>query len=428
MKIAAVIAEYNPFHKGHLYQLATLRNELGADKIIVVLSGDFVQRGAPAILDKYTRCRMALEHGADMVIELPVYFALGSAEYFAQGAVSLLDKLGIVDLLYFGSECGDIDLLMACAETLLEEPPAYQARLKQYLKQGFSFPHARSAAFSALFSDDARDKAPDYEKILAMPNNNLAVEYIKALLRRGSAIRPITLLRKDNGYASTELPSGCFASANAVRNALLTSGAPSDGLRAFLPESVFQYFETAPRCYLSVEDFSPLLHYKLLMQQPEGKNCFTPFYDVNEQLSNTLYNRLPDYSGFSGFALACKSRNLTYARISRCLMHILLDMKQDTVNALKERDYSPYARVLGFRESGRALFTLLKANAAIPIITRPSAARTQSDALAWESFLTDMTASNIYQSIRVRKMTSVSHNKKVCRIPNELTRQIIKLP
>ena len=121
MKIAAIIAEYNPFHNGHLYQLQTLRKQYHIDYIIVVMSGDFMQRGIPAIIDKYDRCRMALENGADLVFELPVYFSLGSAEYFAAGAVSLIDKLGVVESLHFGSECGEIDVLTTCASALAAE-------------------------------------------------------------------------------------------------------------------------------------------------------------------------------------------------------------------------------------------------------------------------------------------------------------------
>jgi len=134
MKIAAVIAEYNPFHNGHLYQLNKIRKEHGADRIIVVMSGDFAQRGIPTIVDKHIRARMALECGADLVLELPVYYALGSAEYFAQGAVALLDKLGVVDILHFGSEAGDISLLNRCASILAKEPAEYSIALKAYLQ------------------------------------------------------------------------------------------------------------------------------------------------------------------------------------------------------------------------------------------------------------------------------------------------------
>lgn len=428
MKIAAVIAEYNPFHKGHSYQLHTLRNELGADRIIVVMSGDFVQRGAPAIVDKYVRCRMALENGADMVLELPVYFSLGSAEYFAQGAVSLLDKLGIVDTLYFGSECGDIESLKACARPLLAEPAAYKAQLKQYLKQGYSFPSARSMAFCSLLSDNAASKTADYEKILAAPNNNLGIEYIRALLQRSSAIAPATLQRKDSGYASLSLAGESFASAKAVRSALFSGSASIDSLREFLPESVWRFFRDHSGCLLSTDDFSQLLHYKMLAEQRSGKDCFVSFYDVSRQLANTLCHKLPGYGGFSDFILACKSKNLTYARISRCLMHILLDMKQDILCALREQDYCQYARVLGFRESRSDMFRLLKSNSSIPIITRPSSARKHLDGLAWEAFLADTNASNIYQSVLFHKMTYASHYNLPYRMPNELARPIIKLP
>lgn len=428
MKIAAVIAEYNPFHKGHSYQLHTLRNELGADRIIVVMSGDFVQRGAPAIVDKYVRCRMALENGADMVLELPVYFALGSAEYFAQGAVSLLDKLGIVDTLYFGSECGDIESLKACARPLLAEPAAYKAQLKQYLKQGYSFPSARSMAFCSLLSDNAASKTADYEKILAAPNNNLGIEYIRALLQRSSAISPATLQRKDSGYASLSLAGESFASAKAVRSALFSGSASIDSLREFLPESVWRFFRDHSGCLLSTDDFSQLLHYKMLAEQRNGKDCFVSFYDVSRQLANTLCHKLPDYGGFSDFILACKSKNLTYTRISRCLMHILLDMTQETAHALRQRDYCQYARVLGFRESGRDIFGKLKANSAIPIITRPSCARRQLNGLAWETFLADVNASDIYQCVSIHKMTHMSYTSVSCHMPNELSRQIVKLP
>ena len=148
MKIAAVIAEYNPFHNGHFYQLNTIREKLGADRIIVVMSGNFTQRGIPALIDKYDRCKMALENGADLVFELPVYYATGSAEYFAQGAVSLLDKLGVVDYLHFGSEDGNLNTLSTCAEILANEPISFKETLHTLLKEGISFPTAQARALS----------------------------------------------------------------------------------------------------------------------------------------------------------------------------------------------------------------------------------------------------------------------------------------
>ncbi len=192
MKVTAVIAEYNPFHNGHLYQLDTIRQTCDTDSVIVVMSGDFMQRGIPAIVDKYERCQMALDNGADLVFELPVYFALGSAEYFAQGAVSLIDKLGVVDLLHVGSESGDISLLYEFTRSALaHESDAYRAALNRHLKLGCSFPAARDNALSELFSDDSGIK-----QLVSAPNNILGIEYIKALIQRDSTIKPVTLARK----------------------------------------------------------------------------------------------------------------------------------------------------------------------------------------------------------------------------------------
>ena len=178
MNVTAVIAEYNPFHNGHLYQLDTIRQTHDADLIIVVMSGDFTQGGIPAIVDKYERCQMALENGADLVFELPVYFALGSAEYFAQGAVSLIDKLGVVDFLHFGSESGDIDLMYQFTNRMLaNESDAYKAALNRYLKRGYSFPAARDRALSELLpADRFPTDAPVPKKtmqLVSAPNNIL---------------------------------------------------------------------------------------------------------------------------------------------------------------------------------------------------------------------------------------------------------------
>ena len=146
MKIAGIIAEYNPFHNGHKYHIEQTRKITGADFIIVVMSGNFTQRGTPAIMDKYSRARMALENGADMVLELPSCYACGSAEYFADGAIALLDKLGCVDYVCFGSECGDIELLRPIAEILATEPENYSEMLRAELKSGATFPRARNRA------------------------------------------------------------------------------------------------------------------------------------------------------------------------------------------------------------------------------------------------------------------------------------------
>lgn len=458
MKIAAVIAEYNPFHNGHFYQLHSLRSELCVDYIIVVISGDFTQRGIPAIVDKYSRTRMALENGADLVFELPAYFALGSAAYFAEGAVSLLDKLGVVDILHFGSECGDIAQLTKYAQILAYETPDYKRLLNQYLKQGLSYPTAKSKAFQQLFIHENTNTAtPDYHlplndtintaapdrkcsaQILAQPNNNLAMEYIKALLLRKSTIFPATIARKGSGYGNNTLTSGIFASADALRRALLdlqSNPANINTIKEYLPETVYndlkKQLATTAGSLLFTDDFSEILHYKLIYEQQhnhaKGKRCFASFYDINSQLSNTLYNHLPDFCKISDFARSCKSKNLTYTHISRCLMHILLDMKQDMIDELKEHDYSQYARLLGFRDAGKPVLKAIKANASIPLITKPAKALKELNNIARVSFCADIYASTVYQNVKFHKMTHMSSYNKLNTVSNELKRQIMKLP
>lgn len=445
MRVTAVIAEYNPFHNGHLYQLDTIRRTLDTDIIIVVMSGDFTQRGIPAIADKYERCRMALENGADLVFELPVYFALGSAEYFAQGAVSLIDKLGVVDYLHFGSESGDISLLYELTRVMLaHESDAYKAALNKYLKLGYSFPAARDSALSELFSDD-----PKIRQLVSAPNNILGIEYIKALIQRNSAIKPVTLARKGEGYASDSLETDSFASANAIREALLHPSvhvagshlAQNTGLTQstipVLPPCTVKHMPASvcailnQKQYLCADDFSELLLYKMLQDKMlqnkmSGKDAFAKYYDIGAQLSHTLYNNLSEYTTFEAFALSCKTKNLTYTRMCRGLMHILLDMTQENADDLKHGDYAQYARLLGFTERGKTLLGKIKTNSSIPVITKLSSALRQLDGTALMSLRSDIHAADIYDSVRQQKQIRLSDTPDQISRHNELIRQIIR--
>lgn len=415
MNVTAVIAEYNPFHNGHLYQLQTIR-EQGADYIIIVMSGDFMQRGIPAIVSKYERCRMALSNGADLVFELPVYSALGSAEYFAQGAVSMLDKLGIVDVLHFGSESGDIALLTESANIIAHETAAYKVSLNSYLRQGISFPAARDKALSDSFPDR------DIEHIVKMPNNILGMEYIKALIQRNSSIKPATLARKGAGYSSDSLVSDSFVSANAIRTAL--SAKKDSAVRKYMPDSVYK---TLGQTLLYTNDFSELILYKML-QLSASKDSYAGYYDIGKQLSHTLYSNLYHFTSFDEFALQNKTKNLTFSRICRGLMHILLDMTQDNANCFKQYDYVQYARLLGFTKHGQELLKSIKANTSIPVLTKPSAARKQLSGTALMSFQADIYAATVYESVRSQKTQRMSGYSAKESVRNELTAKIIKLP
>ena len=390
--ITGIIAEYNPFHNGHAYQLEQARLLTGCDFLVVVMSGDYVQRGAPAVFDKYTRARMALACGADLVLELPVACSCASAEFFASGAVSLLDGLGCVDFLCFGSESGDLQSLMEPARILAKESPVFQEALRRGLSLGLSFPAARKEAFRACASN------PD---ILDLPNNILGIEYLKALLQRESSIKPVTIKRKGQGYHDTLLDSG-FASASGIRRFLKQEEAPLSALPALkesLPDPVMEVLKDTLAHTLPVweEDFSILLRYELLRQSASG---LTRYADISPDLGRRLKNCADKFSSFSEFVALVKTKDVTYTRITRALFHILLNLTgEDTRNSVA----MPYARILGFRKDHSRILGLLKENSRIPIIPKAADYKTYLTPDLQPLFEKDLFAANLYETIAAAK-------------------------
>lgn len=379
MNVTAIISEYNPLHRGHQYHMETARKETGADFIIVIMSGNFVQRGTPAILDKYTRAKIALLSGADLVLELPVMYATASAEYFALGGVSLANTLGCVTHLSFGSECGQADRLMETASLLVNEPEEMKQPLKEALKEGLSYPAARAKAVSLSH--------PELSSVLDTPNNILGTEYCKALLRTGSSIRPHTIKRKGENYHS-ENASGGYASATGIRK-LLNDGC-SDSSRLLseqLPPASHKALEMfSGRPLLTEDDFSMLLQYRLIM---ENRVHLTEYFGVTKELSNRIYRHLNDFQSFSSFAELLKAKNMTRTAINRALLHILLDVRTDDVQAVVKRGCIDYIRVLGFRKEAAVLLKQFSDMPEIPLITNLSAAPVLCE--------TDIRADQIYQ-------------------------------
>lgn len=390
--ITGIIAEYNPFHNGHAYQIEQARLLTGCDFLVVVMSGDYVQRGAPAVFDKYTRARMALACGADLVLELPVACSCASAEFFASGAVSLLDGLGCVDFLCFGSESGDLQSLMEPARILAKESPVFQEALRRGLSLGLSFPAARKEAFRACASN------PD---ILDLPNNILGIEYLKALLQRESSIKPVTIKRKGQGYHDTLLDSG-FASASGIRRFLKQEEAPLSALPALkesLPDPVMEVLTDTLAHTLPVweEDFSMLLRYELLRQSASD---LTRYADISPDLGRRLKNCADKFSSFSEFVALVKTKDVTYTRITRALFHILLNLTgEDTRNSVA----MPYARILGFRKDHSRILGLLKENSRIPIIPKAADYKTYLTPDLQPLFEKDLFAANLYETIAAAK-------------------------
>lgn len=375
MNITGIIAEYNPFHNGHAYQLKKARELTDADYLIVVMSGDFVQRGTPAILEKHLRARAALENGADLVLELPVRYSTASAMDFASGAVKILDALNCVTHLCFGSESGTLAPLTAAAELLECEPPEYREALQSALREGLSYPLARQNAFESVLNSPEQ-----YGTLLKAPNNILGIEYLRALLRLNSTIHPITIERTSDNYHQKHLEDR-FASATAVRTALL-NGRP-ENTAEYVPPQMQNMLETAVRqnALLTEDDFSLVLRYQLQLSSPDD---LAEYLDVPRSLANRIFRLRNEFTGFRQFADLLKTKELTRTRINRSLLHILLRLKA-TPQPLS------HIRILGFRKEASPLLTCLKKNSDLLPVTRLTA-------LPEASIAEDLFASSLYHA------------------------------
>ena len=342
MKAVGIIAEYNPLHTGHLFHMQEARRLSGADGVIVVMSGSFVQRGEPALVDKYRRARMALAAGADLVLELPPAAALGSAQRFAEGAVNSLLATGTVSHLAFGAETADISLLTQAAE--LTQTDAWQDALRECLRKGTAYPAAAAEASAVLCGG---------QRGAAAPNNTLAIEYLKALRKAGSSMVPVAVARRGEGYGSLHI-GGDYISAAAVREQLLSG---SDAWKPYVPQEMHALLDYA----MTADDFSFPLAAKLLRM---GRDEMTEYEDVSDDLAGRIAAAAPYACSFTELAAGIQTRSFSLARIRRALLHILLDMKKQpegpSVTCLK---------VLGLRE-GSPLLKEVKKKASVPLITK----------------------------------------------------------
>ena len=395
MKVNGIIAEYNPFHNGHFYHMTESLNRTGADYTIVVMSGNFMQRGAPALLDKHTRAMMALQCGADLVLELPALYATASAEYFAAGGVALLDKLGVVTNLCFGSEYGDADLLREIATILSNESKEYSATLKRFLSQGFSYPNARNWALVQHYPH-----LNEHQKVFSSPNNILGIEYCKALLARESSISPITIKRTGGEYHSRGRDQQ-LCSALAIRHAL-QEGCDIAKVTRHMPPAAGEILANYLECHvgLNTNDFSALLYYKLLSEHEKG---YEEYLDVSADISDRIRKRLREFTDYESFCDLLKTKEVTHTRIGRCLLHILLNITKDDMEFGKSLDYVPYARVLGFRKESTGLLGAIKEHSSIPLISKLADAEQVMDEDAYQLLKKDILISEIYQGVSREK-------------------------
>lgn len=388
MKTVGIIAEYNPFHTGHEYHINKARQITGSDCVVVVMSGDFVQRGTPAIADKYTRAKAALIGGADLVIELPVIYSTGSAEIFATGAVSILNKIGGIDYIAFGGESDDIETLNQMADILCDETEEFKIILKQNLKKGLNMPSARKEALTALL--------PKISSAIDTPNNILGIEYLKALKFFNSNIQPIIIKRMGSGYHSEEL-SNDFASATALRECFNLED--FSNLNKFMPEKVFELYKSKHCSELPVfmEDMDMILYHTLISEQ----NNLVKYLDVNNNLANKINNVLKsgEIPSFQELVMALKSKEITYTRISRALLHTVLGITNDDLLMIKHNSYPCYGRILGFNETGRKFLNNIRKNTELTLITNLSDNFEKLNDVQKKLLQTDILAANIYRNI-----------------------------
>jgi predicted nucleotidyltransferase len=424
MKAAGIITEYNPFHNGHKYHIREARRITGADYIIAVMSGNFVQRGAPALIDKYSRAMMALQNGADIVIELPACYATGSAEYFALGAVSLLDRLGVVDYLCFGSESGDIGLINEAARLLHIASEYIDEQLPHLMRKGLTYPAARARALEGyLSSEHTPDRLNTYgdadntrkllSNIISEPNNILGVEYVRALNEISSSIEPVTIQRVCSHYhdrrlagssegssVSAEMPgreNEAYSSATSIRS-IIESARDIFGIAPVInsvPEDVYallteNYNKTYP---VTLEDFSAVIRYKLLHEDKDG---LSSYLDINPDLAERILNLTNLNMSMSDLIKKLKSRNLTQTRINRALIHLLLSIREDDVREYRKQGFVYYARILGIKKSSTPLLRKIINLNQIPVITKMSKAAGNLDPVGKRMLKGDILAAHIY--------------------------------
>lgn len=356
MRVVGIVAEYNPLHNGHIYHMEQAKKKTGASYCVVVMSGNFVQRGEPACTDKFTRAQWALEAGADLVIELPSVFAVASAERFAMGAVRLLEQTGIVTDIAFGCEQSSLPVLEELAELIAQEPPLYKRYLQYHLREGKSYPRARVEALS-----DIGVRQQTLSEI-SQPNNILAMEYLRALKKLRSPIAPVPIERIGGGYNDPYL-TGEYSSAGAIRDAVKAGDRQALAALPLFVSGAMQFDAQFP---LTVNDVSAMMLYKLRLMTPEQIRMLP---DVSEGLEQAIASAARTSVDGDSFFSAIKSRRYTMARCKRIGMSALLDMSADLCEDM-EQDENLYFRILGMRRDARALLSAMATRCSTPVILR----------------------------------------------------------
>lgn len=390
MKTVGIISEYNPFHNGHKYHIQAAKEACNADYSVCIMSGSFVQRGEPAIFDKWSRAKMAVLNGADLVVELPVVYACQPAEIFALGSVKILNSMGIIDYICFGSELGDTEALHGLAKLLHDEPEAFKLLLRTQLDQGISYPKAVSAALSLYLGTENASITND---ILRNPNNVLGIEYIKALMALGSSIEPIAVKRIASGHNDIGITSD-IASATAVRYEIKERGL-SERVKPAMPKNCINIIEAnieSNRHPIYFNDFSDILLYRLRLSE---ESELEKYLNIREGIENRLKKYSLTCSNCEDLIEAVKTKRYTRTYIQRLLCHLLLDIQKSDISSFKALNCPAYIRVLAFNENGTKLIKEIKTRSPYPIISKVADFKCKDERIT-RMFAYDILSTNIY--------------------------------
>jgi predicted nucleotidyltransferase len=374
MSVLGIVTEYNPFHNGHKYHIEKSKEITGCDTVVCVMSGNFIQRGEPALLNKFARAEIALQSGVDLVIELPLPYAMSSAEAFGFGAVKILDSIGVVDCISFGSEHGNVDSLISIADILVKEPDEYKAELKKQLSLGLSFPVCRQRAIEKYLKHNlVSEPTVNLSSLLETSNNILGIEYLKALNKLKSAIKPYTIKRIVNQYNSPVI-TGDISSATAIRNSIF---------------NVVQEQQLSPNTVQAIPDIANTIIEKEFKKGrgPININVFENILLAFLRCSST--EKLGEITGISeGLEYRIKkaadtsgnidtllsnicTKRYTKTRLQRILFSLLAGITKNDMDLFQQYGGPQYARILGFNNKGREILSKMKKNSVLPIITKP---------------------------------------------------------
>ncbi len=404
MKHIGIIAEYNPFHNGHAYQLHKAKELFPDKKIIVLMSGNYVQRGEPAIYNKYLRTTCALSEAADVIFELPLLFASASAEHFAHAAIQAFKKLGVIDTLCFGAEHDNLTLLQEIAHLLVTEPDNFKSVLQQEMKNGNSFPKARMIAVSTCI------KHPDTEQIMQQPNNILAIEYLKAIENLQANITPMIIQRTGSHYHDTTLTTR-YQSATAIRTAIKNE---IDIAKLLIPErSIYNIQQSKFAKPIFASDLYINLQHAIWRE----KECLVDYLDVSQDLANQLHSTQLYPLSLDTLVNNLTNKQYTTTRIQRALMNILLGITKAEMTSCKESGYISYLRLLGFQKETSFILKEIKKQSVLPIINKVANAKNDLSPMELVNFERELQRTHLYNQI--------FYNKYEIPIPSEYEHSVI---